>query len=244
MDWPPVIALIITYKRLPLALATIKSVKEMVDYPNIGFHIADDGSGEDYVNRLAQEIGGNYSITVSNAARGGVGKNMNLGIAACLGRADFWLHLEDDWALKRRLDLRPCVQLMIDNQTIGMIAMGNLIAGLKAESMAGANKLWWKYTKLCQTYVFNGNASLRHRRFHQAYGQYKEGLSPGQTELGYCWQFNHITGPDIVWPAWISCEESFKHIGDHQSYKWWMETGGLTAEKTAEKFAEMDTVKI
>jgi len=45
-EWPPVIVLIITYRRLELALATIRSVKEKIIYSNIGFHIASRGNGK------------------------------------------------------------------------------------------------------------------------------------------------------------------------------------------------------
>lgn len=242
-DWPPVIVLIITYKRLLLALETIRSVKAMVDYPNIGFHVADDGSGGDYVNRLCQEIGGTYNITVTDAQRGGVGKNMNLGIHACLDQADLWLHLEDDWVLRQPLDLRSCVQLLVENQGVGMVRLGRLTAGLQGQVISGAGKLWWLLRRAADTYTFSGNASLRHRKFQAAYGDYREGLTPGQTELWYCGNFNGREGPGIIHPAWLGDGQMFHHIGDHQSYKWWMETGGLSAEDAAKRFAEMDAVK-
>lgn len=238
-DYPPVIALIITYRRLNLAIETIKSVKEKVLYPNIGFHIADDGSGPDYVNRLRDEIGGNYSVEVSDTHRQGVGANMNAGIEAVLKRADLWLHLEDDWVLTKPLDLEPCVRLLQQDESIGMVRLGRLSPHLGAETIAGADKVWWKLRRNCDTYVFSGNAALRHKRFHQAYGPYKTGLAPGQTELVYCDKFNRSEGPGIVYPAWLSYQDVFQHIGDHQSFKWYMETGGLTAEEAAAKFAEM-----
>ncbi len=239
-DWPPVIALIITYRRLAVALATIRSVKQMVDYPNIGFHIADDGSGPDYVHRLWEEIGGDYSVTVTDAARAGVGRSMNMGIDAVLKRADLWLHLEDDWVLPQPLDLRPCVQVLAEDESVGMIRLGRLVAYQEAVSYSGAGKLWWRLRKGSDTYIFSGNAALRHRRFHEAYGAYRTGLAPGETELAYCGKFNGTQGPDILWPAWVSYEHTFQHIGDHQSFPWWLSNHGITAEEAATKFEEMD----
>ena len=242
--YPPVMILIITYRRLRLAIETIKSVKANLVYPNIGFHIADDGSNTSehpsYVQSLVDEIGPEYSITVSDSKRGGVGKNMNLGIQAVLDRADLWLHLEDDWALRGKLDLLPCVQLLMENETVGMVRLGRLSAGIKAETLAGANKMWWRLKKNSDTYVFSGNAALRHRRFHSHYGPYKEGLMPGQTELVHCNKFNTTPGPDIVWPAWLNTEQTFSHLGDSHSFKWQMETGGKTAEEAADIFERMD----
>ena len=238
-DHPPVIALIVTYRRLQLALETIRSVKEHVLWPNIGFHIADDGSGPDYVAALQAKIGDTYSVTVSDGARGGVGNNMNLGIEACLERADLWLHLEDDWVLREPLDLEPCVRLLREDESIGMVRLGRLSGGLHADTIGGADRVWWKLHRASDTYVFSGNASLRHRRFHEAYGNYTAGLTPGKTELNYCAKFNSMEGPEIVWPAWLTPEQTFQHIGDSQSFKWHMETGGLTAEQAADIFAEM-----
>ncbi len=84
--------------------------------------------------------------------------------------------------------------------------------------------------------MFSGNAALRHRRFHDAYGQYKVGLQPGQTELWYCGRFNAKEGPDILWPAWQTYDRTFQHIGDSESFKWWMENTNMTAVQVADKF--------
>lgn len=238
-QYPPVIALIITYRRLALALETIRSVKTMVRYPNIGFHIADDGSGSEYISRLLEEIGPEYSVEVTDAKRAGVGANMNLGIEAVLKRADLWLHLEDDWVLHQPLDLEGPVRLLMEDSSVGMVRLGRLSANLQAVSMAGADKLWWRLHKLCDPYVFSGNAALRHRRFHDAYGGYAVGLRPGETELNYCGHFDGTEGPSIVYPAWLSYLDTFQHIGDSQSFKYHMETNGLTAEQAAELFESM-----
>ncbi len=239
-DWPLVIALIVTYRRLPLALQTIRSVKDMVDYSNIGFHIADDGSGEEYVTALREEIGDAHHVTGTDSARAGVGRNMNMGIEAALQRADLWLHLEDDWALQKPLELEPCVRLLQEDDTVGMVRLGRMSGGVTGETMGGADRLWWRLKRNSDTYVFSGNAALRHRRFHAAYGPYREGLMPGQTELTYCATFNKKNGPDIAWPAWLSTQDAFLHIGDSQSFKWWQETGGKTAEEAAEMFEAMN----
>ena len=42
-EWPEVAILIITYRRLALATEQIRSIKEFLDYPNLSWHIADDG---------------------------------------------------------------------------------------------------------------------------------------------------------------------------------------------------------
>ncbi len=166
---------------------------------------------------------------------------MNAGIAGCLDRADLWLHLEDDWVLPDHLDLAPCVQLLTEDGSIGMVRLGRLSGGLHADTIGGADRVWWKLHRASNTYIFSGNAALRHRRFHDAYGKYTEGLTPGKTELNYCAEFNKAEeGPDIVWPAWLTPTQVFQHIGDSQSFKWQTETGGRTAEEAADIFDQMD----
>ena len=238
-EYPSVIVLIITYRRMELAVQTIRSIKDRLIYPNIGFHIADDGSGYDYVKALAHEIGPTYEITTSDSARAGVGANMNLGIEGALARADHWLHLEDDWVLPQTLDLTPCVDVLTQDEEIGMVRLGRLTAGLDAETYSSAGYVWWRLERKSDTYVYSGNAALKHRRFHDKYGPYKEQLTPGKTELWYCNRFNITpTGPDILWPSHLATDQVFYHIGDSQSFKWWMETGGKTAEQAADMFAE------
>lgn len=241
MNNPAVIVLVITYERTNLAVATIRSIRERLDYPNIGFHIADDGSKPGHVERLLAEIGPTYAVTCSNTARHGVGANMNAGMQACLNRADYILWLEDDWVLPRgaALDLRPCVQLLEENKDLGMVRLGRLSPELHGETISGAGRLWWHLTRNRNTYVFSGNAALRHRRFCQAYGPYQEGLRPGETELWMCNRFNTTNGPGIVWPAWLSPDQTFQHIGDHQSFKYYMESEGMSGEQAAARFASL-----
>lgn len=235
---PPVIVVVVTYRRLRLAIETIRSVKEKLIWPNIGFHLADDGSGPAYLQALVQEIGPNYSVTVSNAERGGVGHSMNLGIEAALGRADLWLHLEDDWALPAPLDLAPFVQLLQEDASLGMIRMGYISAGIEGKTFPGADRMWLRLKKNSDTYVYAGHAALKHRRFHEAYGGFPVGLAPGQTEVSYCGKFNAKPGPDIAWPLWMPETSMFRHIGDSQSFKYYMESEGKTAEEAAALFEQ------
>lgn len=235
-DYPLVICLVITYRRLELARAEIRSIKEHLDYPHIGWHIADDGSGMDYIKALCKEIGKDYEITYTDASRGGVGLNMNMGMEAALSRSDYWLHLEDDWVLRQTLDLKPCVELLQGYNDIGMVRLGRLTPGLTGVTVSGANRLWWWLKRGSDTYVFSGNAALRHRRFWEAYGDYPTGLTPGRTELAMCDRFARTDGPAIVWPAWLNTDEAFHHIGDSQSFKYYMESEGLTAEEAVARW--------
>lgn len=239
MGSPLVIALIITYERTRLALATIRSVKEKIVYPNIGFHIADDGSRNGHVELLLQEIGPNYEVTITNSARGGVGRSMNFGTIECHKRADLILHLEDDWVLNEKLDIQPMVDLLMKDTSIGMVRLGLVTLDMQGTTISSNGHIWWRLNK-GPPYTFNGHPSLRHKRFFEAYGPYREGLKPGETEVSMCWQFNNLTGPYVVIPPDIP---RFQHIGDSQSFKYYLERENMTGEQAAALFAKMDALK-
>ncbi len=237
MSYPLVVALIITYERTDVARATIRGIKERLHYPNIGFHVADDNSKEGHIDRLLEEIGPDYETTVTNTGGHSVGRNMNLGIQKCLERADFWLHWEDDWVPNMHIELIPCVNLIQENTGIGMVRLGRLSVGLHGNVIPGGDRLWWHLDKTKDLWVWTGHAALRHRRFHEAYGQYIEGPTPGITELAYQDKFNRTEGPGIVWPAWLRYDIC-DHIGDGYSYKEAMENSGMSREAAAQLFQE------
>lgn len=209
-DWPLVVALLVTYKRTELAVRTVLGVRRYLDYPNIVWHVTDDGSSEEHVKAIQTAIDVGCGFT--NANRRGVGVSQNMGMDAALLRADYILWLEDDWELTAPFDLRPCVQLLAENDALGMVRLGYISPGIRGELIAGAGRLWWQLEK-GPTYTFTGHASLRHRRFCEAYGHYVEGLAPGATELHYCGTVNGRPGPAIVVPAFTGEWGPFGHIG-------------------------------
>lgn len=210
-DWPLVIVLIITYERTELALRTIRAIKEKLIYPNLGWHIADDGSSQEHLDALFEAIG--ERVPTTSAERKGVGKSMNLGMKECLARGSYILWLEDDWELMRELHLYPLVQLLGQRQDVGMVRLGYISPGLSGDLISHAGQLWWKLNKTSYQYTFSGHASLRHAKFCRDYGDYKEGLTPGQTELWMCDHFNATEGPTVAIPVEGGAWGYFGHIG-------------------------------
>ncbi len=244
MDYPLVVALIITYERTEIARQTIRGIKERVHYPNLEFHIADDGSAGNHVARLIEEIGPAYRVTVTNTGGHSVGKSMNLGITEILKRADAWLHWEDDWVPNMHFDLWPCIQLFHDQPDVGMVRLGRLSEGLYGQVIKGGDRLWWKLDKAKDAWTWVGHAAVRHRRFWDAYGPYKEGLTPGKTELCFQDKYNNTQGSAIVWPAWLRYDIC-DHIGDGYRFEEHMDNYHLTREQAAAKFNErMESVAI
>jgi len=213
MDWPKVAILIITYKRTALAARTIQGVRDHLVYPNekLHWHIADDGSSPAHISALRSLVD-SYSYTTTNTNRRGVGASMNEGSIECLKHADYILWLEDDWELTQNFDLRSCVELLSTNDHIGMVRLGYISPGIVGRLVTGGGHLWWLLDK-GPTYTFTGHASLRHRRFQDAYMPYREDLTPGETELNMCGMYNNKPGPGIVYPAYIGEFGPFGHIG-------------------------------
>ncbi len=234
-EFPLVVILLITYERLDIALATIRGIKQRVYYPNLEWHIADDGSTVGHIERLTAEIGSNYKITSTNTGGHSVGKSMNIGIAECLKRTDIWLHWEDDWVPNMDISLLPCVELLQQNKEVGMVRLGRLSVGLCGQIIAGGDRLWWLLDKKKDPWTWVGHAAVRHRRFFEAYGQYSEGKTPGKTEMDFQDRFNSANGPLVVWPAWLRYDIC-DHIGDGYRFEEHMDNFHLTREQAAKKF--------
>jgi hypothetical protein len=211
-DWPIVCVLLVTYKRTELAVRTVLGVRKYLQYPpeRVIWHIADDGSSKEHIQAIQDAIGVGHGFT--NAKRRGVGVSQNMGMDACLQRADYILWLEDDWELVAPFDLTPCVRVLAEREDIGMVRLGYISPGITGTLISGAGRLWWKLDK-GPTYTFTGHAALRHRRFCEAYGHYTEWLAPGATELHYCGHFNGTPGPAVVVPAFTGEWGPFGHIG-------------------------------
>jgi glycosyltransferase involved in cell wall biosynthesis len=207
--------MLITYNRTELAKRTIQGVLKNLIYPNLVWHIADDGSDIGHVNTLLELLSeSGISASVTNAGRRGVGRSMNLGMNYCLEQgAEYILWLEDDWELTQEFDLRQCVSLLDDSpRDVGMVRLGYISPGIEGALISGAGRLWWQLHK-GSTYTFTGHASLRSKQFCLAYGPYQEGLAPGETELYMCGTFNNKPGPNVVIPAFTGEWGVFGHIG-------------------------------
>jgi hypothetical protein len=115
--------------------------------------------------------------------------------------------------------LYPYAALLMETHEIGMVRLGVLNLDVRGRTWAHGGQVYWKLDHephLEGTPVFTGHPSLRHRRYRQAYGDYPEGLLPGETELAYAYRFRQGSqdGPGIVWPAEYPPNGLFGHIGE------------------------------
>lgn len=213
--FPPVYILLTTYKRTDTALRTIRNIKEKLVYPNYGWYISDDGSSDEHVGSVMEEIGTDYHRYFYNSNRKGVGHGMNYCLQHLWSMGiELVVSMEDDWELNNPLDLVPYVKTLIDHPENGLIRFGYLAEGLLAENVFQEGLMYWNLKNNGFTYRYAGHPHLKHKRFHDIYGYYDEGWPAGVTELSMCGKTNlKQEGPNLLYPADCKANGLFSHIG-------------------------------
>jgi hypothetical protein len=212
-EWPEVVILLVTFKRTDCAVRTVLGLKKNLEYPNLSWHVADDGSGPSHQDAIIEAIGDDSWTLTDAQQRAGTGFNRNTGLQAAFERSPFVLHIEDDWELKYPYNLCPAVCVLQNHQDIGMIRLGYIEYGHLARSVLLCDLVWWELQKNSgHGFVFAGHPHLLHRRFHDAYGWYPQNLLPGMTEAGFASKVIGKEGPKVLYPIWHFCG-FFGHIG-------------------------------
>ena len=213
----PITVILQTFKRTDVALRTIVAARRNLHYGGpLYWYVADDGSPVEHVNAVLEAVGGD--LLAYHSARRGYGGNANDAWSAVDQVSALTLWLEDDWELRQPLDLYRYACLLMETHEVGMVRLGVLNLDMRGRSWAHGGAVYWKLDRephLEGTPVFTGHPSLRHRRYRQVYGDYPEGLLPGETELAYAYQFRQgpPDAPAIVWPADYPAMGFFGHIG-------------------------------
>lgn len=200
-----------TYKRTEYALRTIAAARARLRYDGeLRWYVADDGSGAAHVRAVFDALDSFDGHTV----RRGYGGNANAAWDAA--DSDLTLWLEDDFLLREPLDLTPYAYTLMECYEVGMIRLGYIDALMREPVQDFGGRRYhplpraWPDTSF---YAFTGHPSLRHARYRAVYGGYPEGLTPGDTELAYAYQYATQDGPLIVWPADYPADGRFDHIG-------------------------------
>lgn len=215
----PVVVILLTKDRTEYMLRTVESARRNLRYPNLCWYIADGGSSDAHYDAAKVALDGERIIGWHRDPPTSYGRDANIAWQAAQKIGRLTLFLEDDWVLNRELDIRPYADLLMDNDQIAMVRMGYLNLGMVGKTIGYRGKLYWLLARDSdEAYVFTGHPSLRHWRFRESYGEYQEGLRPGETELSMAWQFRTKTGPGIVYPCENAEYGPFGHIGQVQSY--------------------------
>jgi glycosyltransferase involved in cell wall biosynthesis len=211
---------LLTYNRLQYASKTLRSTLENIIFDGqLHVHIADDGSTEEYRKSLKFLAGGYshvHSVTVSNSERGGYGKNYNLAMQVCHNASDYVLPLEDDWVLKRKLDLNILIDALNTSLRIGCIRLGYIgyTQPLRGEFVSrGGNHYILLDSNSPEPHVFAGHPRLETITWAKSVGPWPEGLNAGETEFSIAHRPSARIG--VAWPVDMikPSGDMFVHIG-------------------------------
>ena len=234
-EWPPVWLLFATYDRIKVALRSIKSLKKHLKYPNLHWHICDDGSGGMHVDMLMAAIGGD--VTFHTREREGphdydVGGNINKGIEkAKEAGTDIHLMNFDDFALVEDLDLRPMVDVLDTHDNVGFVRLAyrswgqaGVVTNYHAPRI-GTDYLWLRLIRewslrnewATDSYLVSMQPYIAQLRFFEAHGMYPEKVHPGITEIEMNRQYiDHEDGeitPQILFPIGERMTDTpYRHI--------------------------------
>ena len=232
--FPDLAVVVYTYDRPDYAERTIRSALANLSYSGVvHVHVADDGSPEVQVERLvaaaAEEAEGRPygfgEITSTNAARSGYGASYNLATQVAHGRARVFLCLEDDWELRRTLDLDPLVAALGADAGIGCIRLGYVgwtepLVGRFVHAAGLAFLLLDPESP--ERHVFAGHPRLETFAFERNVGPWPEGLDAGSTEFAVAGRPTARQG--VAWPLDIGLSATpradlslFAHIGAVQA---------------------------
>lgn len=220
-DWPPVWVLFTTYKRTEVAIRTAESLLQYLDYPNLHYHVCDEGSGvtddgteRGHVAVLTEVFGHGCSWHDIATPKGkfNLGGNVNKGIKDARWHGVFhYMVVEDDTTLASPLDLRPYVDVLNHHHSTGYIRFNYNVTGIAGEVIgyeAPRLGLIVSFLRLRRSWSSNHyvpafNPALLHYRFIEAYGWYPENLHPGLTETYMCNQYKDKetdTSPQVLVP--------------------------------------------
>jgi len=222
-DWPKLAILFLTYERMEFAEVALRSALDNIHYSGpLSVHIGDDGSTEGH-RLVLKEIAGGYSqvqsISISDAERGGYGRNYNLATQTIHPHFDIILPLEDDWELMRKLDLDPLVRALNEGK-FGCIRLGYLgwTQPLYGQFITAADQMFLLLDgQSPERHIFAGHPRLETKQWEKEVGPWSEGLTPNQTEFMACALPGARVG--VVWPVDLVPARGglFVHIGAYEA---------------------------
>lgn len=217
MDYPEISVLIATYERWELLKECLAHLESNLRYAGeIRYVLADDGDTDktsynidswfDDEIRRWEVIGGSERL--------GLGGNVNRALKQL--QTDIVLQLQDDYFLRKPLELTPHVERLLLDPTAGWIRL-RLLNGQRFT--ATVEDRYWRVNWFSEEgYICSDQPHLKHMRFHQAFGYYPEGLKVADTENEWCWRVREEArekgGPGVLVPTFVDIDNLWTHEGD------------------------------
>lgn len=204
---------------------TLDSLRTNLKYPAVEYLVTDDSTPE--VHKTLVDKYTEDGVVLFNTNRSGVGFAKNNALKFAFASSPYVLLMEDDWKLKDEFDLHPHMEVLRDNEDVGMIRFGFLGGRMTADlSDYGFPKTYWKLQHKSGHYVYSGQVSLRHQRFYDRMGYhaekqvvngFEENIEAGREEDEFCHRYNNSANPPaILWSclygSMLNCGP-FENIG-------------------------------
>lgn len=216
MSAPLVDVVVVHYNRPHELLRSIQSLRENLLYPSLRWIVADDYSPDEVFEFIKAQV--QPDVIFRTKKRSGLGINTNNALKRL--DSDFVFLTMDDRVLTREIDLRPGVEVLTKYEEFGLVRYGGLLGHdvtcrLRELELEAHRYNVWELLKNEShfLFVYSGTPHLKHRRFHDVYGLYKEGYKLGPTEEEFAHRFIDIKeGPSIIcFPEFVP--SYFDHIG-------------------------------
>lgn len=211
-EWPEVVILMlswagpperkITETRFGYIQKTIAHIKKNLHYPNLSWHIADDGSPQEYQDRVLALLEGERFTTTDTRRGWDVNNNWNTGMKVAFERADIVAFWPDDRTLVYEIDLKPYVRLLMDYEDVAVISIIPQGVGQRGRKLKRCGKVWWMIDKSSPSYhVLTFGPNFRHKRYLEAYGLFEPAIWPlNAAEDHVDAHFRGVPGPEVVCP--------------------------------------------
>jgi len=211
-EWPEVVILMLTWAgppelgisktRLGYAQQTIAAIRKHLRYPNLSWHIADDGSPPEYQKKVLALLG-NDPYTFSDTKKGwDVNNNWNTGMKVAFSRADIVAFWPDDRFLSYDFDVKPVVRLLMSYEDICHVRMKPRETGMEIAPIKRVGQTWWLIDKDSScTHAVTHGPCFRHKRYLDHYGYFPDSLWPLDLAENTMDQvFRNNPGPGAVIP--------------------------------------------
>jgi len=188
-------------QRLTATAATVNALQRFLRYPNLSWHIADDGSDAWYQQAVQALFDQDYTFS-NTYANGDIGYNLNMGMRIALSRADIVLHWSDDIVLDEPWDLTAYVDLLMHCEDIGQVRLRPSHPSLSTTQIRRRSQTWHLVLFKSKTrFIVDTALAVTHRRFWDFYGPYPEGLRIDILQEEMSWRYGKMQeGPRIVVP--------------------------------------------
>lgn len=237
---------IFTHNRTKVACATVNALLDHLKCPGwrIRYILCDDLSRPGHVDAVVREFekrGITPSVHLNDERRHGLGASMNRGLDDAFDTSHVCLRLEDDWLLKRDLDVSEWAGKM-DDAAIGSIRLGMMFRE-PDELIPFGMGLKRVKSRPCRVMTFNNQVALVTDAVYDACGTaYPENVRPEIVERVMADAYNKATGkcstsPWVCWPngwdtmTYYGPKMAFDHIGvstiGHRQYAIPTRYGGL-----------------